>query len=96
MRLALLILLLLAAHAGADVVLVNVVRCNGGAGAHDLGVRFGDVLRETRNGSMSSGGAVVTSTGFVAADVGRTLIVHGAGPSGVDIVSVSVSQCWGL
>lgn len=89
------LLLLLASPSWSDVAWVSLTYgpCGeGGHAEHIRNVTVGNVLRETRNGSMSNGGAVVTSTGFVAADVGRTLIVHGAGVSGRSLVCAIASR----
>jgi hypothetical protein len=90
MRALVLLLVLLAGQASADVAWISFDVCAGGN--HVSNVTVGNVLRETRNGSMSNGGAVVTSSGFVAADIGRTMIVHGAGVSGRSLICTIASR----
>lgn len=84
------LLVLLASITYADVAWISGDTCAGGA--HTTNVVIGNVLRATTNGSITSGAFIVTSTGFVAADIGRTIIVHGAGVSGRSLVAVINSR----
>lgn len=85
------VLLVLAATAGAaDVAWVSFDTCSGGN--HYYNVTVGNVTRQTTGTCSVGSGTITSATGFVAGDIGKTLIVHGCGASARSLIGTITAR----